>query len=255
MRPLLGGLLLLTAVLRGQVAGAESGQPITLHWLEGDVAGATTIWTADGKRVLGFIAYRQHRVGDTLTVERTAHFSDGSTDTDEATVRVGGRLESISGRSIIRDVKGKALVDVRIDIAGQRLRGFYVDEDRERHEVDDEVDIGPGTYWGPLFNLVVKNFDANATEGRLVIQSVLATPKPRVIDMELTREGTATLRRTGGAVDAHRLVMLPTVNFLIDPILQRLAPKTEFFVTDGAPPALARFDGPRNYAGKVIRIE
>jgi len=33
------------------------------------------------------------------------------------------------------------------------------------------------------------------------------------------------------------------------------APETHFIVTPGSPPALARFGGPRNYAGQQIRIE
>ncbi len=49
--------------------------------------------------------------------------------------------------------------------------------------------------------------------------------------------------------------MRPTVNFLIDPIIQHFAPETTFFVKPGKPPALVRFAGPRNYAGQTIVIE
>jgi hypothetical protein len=34
--------------------------PIKLAYVEGDLAGTTTIWSEDGKRVLGIIEYRQH---------------------------------------------------------------------------------------------------------------------------------------------------------------------------------------------------
>jgi hypothetical protein len=34
-----------------------------------------------------------------------------------------------------------------------------------------------------------------------------------------------------------------------------LAPGTNFFVEPGAPPGLARFEGPRNFAEQKIRIE
>ncbi len=233
---------------------AAPSEPIKLQYLEGDYAGATTIWSEDGKRILGYIAYRQHRDGDRLHLERVAHFRDGSSDEDTAEVRVGPRLEAISGRSIIRDTRGKPLVDLKVDVAKKRVTGFYVD-DGKRETVDDEVDIGPGTYWGPMYMLVVKNFAANAVDGKVVVQSILPTPKPRVIDMEFQRDGTATVRRTGGSIKTERYTLLPTVNFLIDPILQRLVPKTEFFVEAGDPPSLARFAGPRNYAGQLMRLE
>jgi hypothetical protein len=45
------------------------------------------------------------------------------------------------------------------------------------------------------------------------------------------------------------------VNFLVDPILHRLVPKTEFLIAPGEPPLMARFTGPRNYAGQMMRLE
>jgi hypothetical protein len=234
---------------------ASPTPPIALAYVEGDAAGTTAIWSEDGKRVLGIIEYVQHRERDRLHVKRVARFRDGSSDEDEAEVRVGDRLESVSGRSIIRDTRGKSVVDLRIDVAGKRITGFYLD-DGKREAVDDEADIGPGTYWGPLINLALKNFDANAKDGKLVFQAVAPTPKPRVIDMELARVGPATITRiAGGKVATTRFTMLPTVNFLVDPILRRFVPKTEFFLDASKPPILVRFAGPRNYAGQLMRLE
>jgi hypothetical protein len=248
--PLAAGLALI-----GLAAGASAAPPpVTLIYREGDFAGATTIWSEDGKRVMGFIAYRQHLQGDRQHITRVARFRDGSSDEDEADVKVGARLESISGRSIIRDRRGKPTVDLKIDVAAKRVTGFYVDGGK-RETVDDEVDIGPATYWGPLFNIVLKNFAANADGDTLVFQSILPTPKPRVIDMELLRQNKTTVRRDGAGITAVQFVLRPTVNWLVDPIIQMMAPDTNFFVHPGAPPALARFAGPRNYSGQMIRIE
>lgn len=233
---------------------AEPTQPIGMQWVEGDYAGVTSIWSADGKKVIGTVSYHQYRDGDRLHVSRVARFADGSRDEDEAVVRVGRTLESISGRSRILDKRGRATVDLRIDVAGRRLSGFYV-EDGEKQTVDEEADIGPQTYWGALYMLVLKNFAANAAGDILVVQSILPTPKPRVIDMEFSRDGSARVQRAGLTIEAERYTLLPTVNFLVDPILQRLVPKTIFLVDPGKPPLLARFDGPRNYQGQMMRIE
>ncbi len=255
------GAVALAIVLVGALVGASQAAaasptpPIALGYVEGDAAGTSFIWAEDGKRVLGIIEYVQRRERDRLHVKRVARFRDGSRDEDEAEVRVGDRLESISGRSIIRDKRGTPVVDLKIDVGGKRITGFYLD-DGKRQAVDEEVDIGPGTYWGPLINLALKNFDANAKDGKLVFQTVAPTPKPRVIDMELARAGAATITRiAGGKVATTRFTLLPTVNFLIDPILQRFVPKTEFFIDDAKPPILVRFAGPRNYAGQLMRLE
>jgi hypothetical protein len=235
-------------------AGRESGDPIGLKWTEGDVAGMTPILSPDGSKTIGFIEYHQNRRGDRLFATRVARFSDGSSDEDSVEARVGKTLEALRGRSIIRDKKGTPIVDITIDVRAGRITGFSgVGKDRETY--DETVELPPGTYWGPLIFIVVKNFEQNSTDGRLVFRTVAPTPKPRVIDLELTREGETVVTRPGGQLDVVRFSMKPTINFLIDPIVQRIAPETRFFVKPGKPPALARYEGPRNYAGQEIRLE
>jgi len=102
---------------------------------------------------------------------------------------------------------------------------------------------------------VAKNFELNALDGRLVFNSVVLTPAPRVIDMEFVRGDATALKRPGGSIAVAPLALRPTMNFIVDPILHWLAPDTEFLISPGTPPALARFAGPRNYAGQKIRIE
>lgn len=232
----------------------DSGDPIRLKWMEGDVAGLTPILSADGKKQIGFIEYHQRREGDRLEATRIARFNDGSSDEDQVEARIGKTLEGVRGRSIIRDTKGRATVDIKIDIPKGRITGFSGLGD-ERENYDDEVELPPGTYWGPLIFIVVKNFDLNAADGKLVFRTVAPTPKPRVIDLELVREGTTDISRPGGKFDTVRYTMKPTIAWIIDPIIQRLAPTTTFFVKAGEPPALARYTGPRNYAGQEMRLE
>jgi hypothetical protein len=252
-------LRLLTAVVAcaivvGHASARERGDPIRLVHTEGDVAGMSRILSPDGAKTIGAIEYRQHRRGNRLTAVRVARFGDGSSDEDRAEARVGRTLEALRGRSIIRDVHGTPVVDITIDVATGHITGFS-GIGKERETYDERVELTAGTYWGPLVAIVVKNFDENASDGRLVFPMVVLTPGPRVLDMELVRGDATTLRRSGGRFAVVPLAMRPTINFIVDPILQWLAPETQFFVSPGTPPALARFAGPRNYAGQEIRIE
>jgi len=236
------------------VSARDSGAPIELTWIEGDVAGMTSIFSADGKTLIGFVEYHQHRRGDVLEAVRVAHFKDGSSDEDRVEARVGKTLETLRGRTIIRNTRGKTTVDMKIDVVGGRVSGS-AGLGKERQTYDDEVDLPAGTYWGPLVFVVVKNFDPNATDGRLVFRTVVPTPKPRVIDMELRRGDGTVVRRLGGSLRVDRFILRPTINWLVDPIVRMFAPETQFLVQPGTPPSLARFQGPRNYAGQKIRIE
>jgi hypothetical protein len=115
--------------------------------------------------------------------------------------------------------------------------------------------LEPATYWGPLIFIAVKNFEANAEGDRLRFQTVAATPKPRVLTMEIVLTGRTSLDRLGTNVAVERYVLRPTLGWFVDPIVQRLVPSTEFLVEPGAPPSLARYAGPRNYQGQEIRLE
>lgn len=233
---------------------AEPGEPLQLEFMEGDVAGMSAILSEGGAAVIGFVEYRQHRKGEILEIDRVSHFTDGSSDEDHIEVKVGETLRTVRGRSIIRNTKGTPTVDITIDVAAGRISGFSgLGEERETYE--ETVALPPGTYWGPMLNLVLKNFDRNAVDDRLVFHTVVATPKPRVFDMEFVRKEATVTTRAGSEVRGVRFALSPAINFLLDPILRMLTPTTEFFMQPGHPPAMIRFEGPRNYAEQKIRIE
>jgi hypothetical protein len=242
------GLLSCTAWAR------DAGDPIHMTYEEGDLAGYSDIFASDGQQPLGIVEYVQRRKGDVLEAKRIAYFADGSSDEDSAEVKIGKTLLTLRGRSIIRDASGQTTVDMRIDVTKGHVTGFY-GFDKERKDFDEHGDIPPGTYFGPLINLVLKNFDANAEGGRLVFHTIVPTPGPRQIDMEVIRQDKITLHRPGHDVAAVSFMMRPTVNPILSPIVHMMAPETHFFFTPTQPPALARFEGPRNYANQAIRIE
>ncbi len=246
--------MLLACFGQSIAASPSPGDPVRLVWNEGDVAGTSTIYDPEGRREIGFIDYRQRRQGDRLTSVRVARFRDGSSDEDSAEARVDGVLEAISGRSIIRNARGEVVVDITIDVAGGRILAAW-GTGSERRTMDERVELPKGTYWGPLIFIVLKNFDANATDDRVVFRTVAPTPRPMVLDMALTRGAPATLERVGARLEARRFALRPTIHWSLDPIVRLIAPEATFWMMPGEPPSLARFRGPRNYARQGIMIE
>jgi hypothetical protein len=248
-------VLALTTLLGSKGALARApGDPITLAFREGDVAGFSTIYDGDGGGPIGSIEYHQTLRGDVLSAVRIARFRDGSSDEDRAEARVGDRLVALSGRSIIRGRDGKETVDVTIDVAGGRITGSW-GRDEQRQRIDEAASLPPGTYWGPLIFIVLKNFAANAEGGHVMFHTVAPTPKPRAFDLELSRVGSERVDRPGARLDTVRFDLRPSFNWLVDPVIHQMVPQTSFYVESGEPPALVRFAGPRNYAGESIRIE
>jgi hypothetical protein len=64
-----------TSGIAGSAAAhRDPGDPIRLAWVEGDVAGMTSIFSPDGTSTIGFVEYRRHRHGDMLEAVRIARF-------------------------------------------------------------------------------------------------------------------------------------------------------------------------------------
>ena len=246
--------LALAVSLASAAAARDANDPIRMGYVEGDLAGYSNVFAKDGSQPIGFVEYVQHRKGDTLEAKRVAWFDDGSSDEDSVVAKVGKTLRLVRGQSIIRDGAGAPTVDMNVDVAQGRVWGFY-GEGKERQEFDERGDIPAGTCFGPLVNLVLKNFDANAEGGKLVFHTIVPTPGPRQLDMEVARGSASTIQRPGHAIPVVQYVMRVTVNPILNPVVRMFAPETNFFQTSDVPHALARFAGPRNYAGQEIRIE
>jgi hypothetical protein len=247
-------VLIAPAILARAAPARDVGDPIRLRWEEGDVSGFTSIHSADGERVIGFVEYTQSRRGDVLRMVRVSRFTDGSSDEDRVEATVVPSLRTLRGESIIRDATGHLCVDLTIDVANGHIGGFS-DIDG-RHVTYDEITALPAaTYWGPLVFLVLKNFDENAEDGRVRFRTVVPTPQPRVLDLEILRKDRTQLTRPGGSIEAVRFGLQPTFNRLVDPLVHLFVPATTFFIVPTTPPSLARFAGPRNYAGQEIRLE
>src|SRR5438034_5916248 len=197
----------------------------------------STIYGPDGGEPIGLIEYRQTRHGDRLSSVRIAHFRDGSSDEDTADARVEGTLEALAGRSIIRDADGVSVADVAIDVAGGRLRGSWGRGSRRR-TLEERVTLPKATYWGPLIFIVLKNFDANAEDGRLVFRTVAPTPRPRVLDLELAGGPRAWLGRTGPAFTTPPLEPARTFHCPCVPVLGHRLPRAPFWILPGRRPPL-----------------
>jgi hypothetical protein len=246
---MLGALIL----LEGRARGRAAGEAIRMVWQEGDVAGTTSIYGPDD-RIIGVVEYHQLRRGQRLWARRIARFADGSSDEDEAEALVGDRLEAVRGRTVIRDTTGEATVDLAIDVQGGRISGTVGTGDA-RQPIEATEALPPGTYWGPLVFIVLKNFAPNAEDGRVVFRTVVPTPHPRIFDLALTEGGPAPVERAGVTLDTQRFLLAPSLNRILDPLIRRIIPEAAFFVLPGDPPAVARFAGPRNYDRQPIRIQ
>src|SRR5207247_5360374 len=109
---------------------------------------------------------------------------------------------------------------------------------RGRRHVEGAGRPTQGDLLGPLIFIVLKNFDANAEDGRLVFRTVAPTPRPRVFDMELAGGPPAALQRAGASLATRRFQLGPTIHWTVDPILRLVLPSGTLWMLPGQPPGL-----------------
>ena len=87
-----------------------------------------------------------------------------------------------------------------IDVPGRKATVAYKDKDQEKSETE-QLDLSPSLANGVLFN-VLKNFPTG--NGPLKLGFVVATPKPRLVQLNITRENEATFSFAGNPHKAAR---------------------------------------------------
>lgn len=245
------GLLVLVAVALVQSAAAA---PVAVRFPEGVTHGFLLLRTVDG----GLIAS-----GDLLQVARGGKvesrmvfdFKDGSLF-DETVVFTQQRVFAMQSYHLVQ--RGPAFAE-DTEISLLRASGKYRVKTKSHKDGREEViqgalDLPPDVYNGIVIT-AVKNLPKGA---RATVHLVAFTPKPLLIELELTPAGEDKMMVGQVSRTAIHYVFKPHPGpwlELFAKLFGRMPSDYHvWLVTDGAP-SFARFEGPLNPTGAVWRIE
>src|SRR5262249_49932031 len=143
-------------------------------------------------------------------------------------------------------------VEVSIDAGTGQVTVRYRDDEGREKVLDERLDL-PADVSNGLILTVLKNLrpdDPSAT-----VSMVIATPKPRLVKMVITRVGEDPVsngRTTGRA--ARYVVQVGGLAGVVAPLTGK-ATQTEVWMLHGDAPAFLRSEGPLFYGGPVWRME
>ncbi len=127
-------------------------------------------------------------------------------------------------------------------------------KDGKEAVLDGTLDLPPDAYNGMILT-VAKNLRPGASE---TVYSVVFTPKPRLIQLELKPAGKQTVLVGELAKTATHYVLKPQLRIwlrLFATLLGRLPPDYHAWILADEVPAFVRFEGPLFTGGPVFRIE
>jgi hypothetical protein len=232
---------------------ALDAAPVRVRFTEGTSRGFLAIRTPQGE-LIGHGELRQKPRGDEIDSRLLLRFKDGSVHDEATTYSQRGvfRLESYRLTQRGPSFPGAA-------VAFDRKSGRYQAKTRERADGPEETANGAFEMPADLYNgmalLVLKNMPPGE---RATGQLAWFTPKPRLLRMELSREGENRVVFAGDAKQATRhLVHLEIggVTGMVASLIGKNPPDLRYWLVLGEVPAFVRFEGSMFLNGPVWRVE
>lgn len=251
MRLLRSGLLLVTLVC--VCATVLEAAPVRVRFHEGTTRGFLAIRTPQGERI-GHGELTQKPRGDEIDSRLLLQFKDGSIHDETTTYsqRDTFRLEAYR-------LKQRGPSFPGAEISFDRKSGRYQAKTRERVGAAEETASGEFDMPADLANgmtlLMLKNL---APGERTTAQLAAFTPKPRLLRMDLHREGEDRVVFAGDAKQAARYLVnleIGGVTGLVAAVIGKSPPDLRYWLALGEIPAFVRFEGAMFLNGPVWRVE
>ncbi|MGH7414502.1 MAG: hypothetical protein ACREKJ_09920 [Candidatus Rokuibacteriota bacterium] len=246
------GILALTTVLPVVPVAAEAGT-VAVRYTEGVTHGFLELRSADGT-VLAEGDLLQVVRGDGVDSRLVFRFRDGSLH-DETVVFSQQRVFTLLSYRLQQ--RGPTFPE-ELEISVERDTGRYQVSSRRDGDATEtasgEVELPPDVYNGMLI-MLLRNLPKGAAE---TVHVLAFTPKPTMIQIEMTPLGEETVRAGARRVPATHYVLEPKLGLLRGAAAALLgktpADYHAWIVTAGAP-AFVAIDGPLYNGGPIWRIE
>jgi hypothetical protein len=233
---------------------ASMAEPIAVRRTEGLVHGFLVLRTLDGKRLADGDLIQVSRGGQ-VTSRLSFRFKDGSIHEESAVYTQRRYFRLLSSRLVQKGPTFPRALDMSVDATKGRVTVRYVDEDGEQKTEDERLEL-PADLANGLILTVVKNLTFDGKPA--TVSLVAATPKPRVVKLEITPSGREPFSTGGTSREALHYVVkveIGGIAGLLAPLVGKQPPESHVWVLGGEAPAFVRSELPLYLGGPLWRIE
>jgi hypothetical protein len=247
------GLILLVALVA--LGAPAEAAPIRVRFPEATTRGFLAIRTPQGA-LIGHGELRQRVRGDEVESRLVLQFKDGSVHDETATFSQHGTLRLEAYRLVQR---GPSFPGT--EVAFDRASGRYQAKTHDRPGGDEETASGELEMPDDLYNgmglVILKNLPTG-DGAPAAVQYAAFLPKPRLLRMELRREGEDRIAFAGDPKRATRYLVHLEIGGLtgvLASLVGKVPPDFRYWLVLGDVPAFARFEGAMYLNGPVWRVE
>ena len=244
-------LLTCSALLQSSAILAEA---VAVRHTEGLTRGFLLLQTLDGN----FLAdgdLTQIASGGRVTDHLIFHFKDGSIYDETFVFTQRGTFRLISDHLIQKGPAFKRQMETSLDASTGKVTANYTDSDGKMKTVDERLKL-PSDLANGMIPILLNNLQPNGPQ--ITVSMVAATPKPRLVKLEITRVGEEPFMVGGSNRKATRYVVkveLGGAAGLLAPLVGQQPLDTNVWILAGAAPTFLKSEGPLYDGGPIWRIE
>ena len=246
-RALFALAILLTAFVQAQ-------SMVDVRFAEGLVRGFLVLQTMDGTVLAhGDLAQVPHDAH--VTSHLVLRFKDGSMYDETVDFTQRGSFQVLNYHLVQEGPVFKVPMEMTIDRSTGKVRVRYTDEDGEEKEESERFEL-PSDLANGMIPILLKNIARDAKQ--TTVSMVVATPKPRLVKLEISPEGEAKFLAGGVSHKATQYRMKVEIGGILGflaPLVGKQPQDSHAWVLDGDAPAFVRMEGPLFAGGPSWRIE
>ncbi len=244
-------LLTSTCILSGVAASAS---PVAVRYKEGMIHGFLVLSTLDGVAIAAGDVTQVTR-GDQVTTQIAFRFKDGSRQEETTVFSQRGNFRLISYRMVQKGPAFKNASDLSVTCATGQVTVRYTDDDGKEKVVNEHLALPPD-----LGNGLIPILLMNMREGtpQIAIPMVVAAPKPRLVKIVVTPQGTEPFSLAGFSREAMHYVgkvELGGVAGVVAPIVGKQPPDVEIWILGGEAPVVLKSETLSYMGGPMWRTE
>ena len=252
MRPRILAILLISTCVFFNLAAPAS--PVAARYKEGLIHGFLVLSTLDGVPIAAGDSIQVAR-GDRVTTKMTFQFKDGSRQEETTVFSQRGSFRLISYHLVQKGPAFKNASDLSVTCATGQVTVRYTDDDGKEKVASEHMKLPPD-----LGNGLVPTLLTNLPPGtsQLEVPLVVTTPKPRLVKVAISAEGTESFSLAGFNRKAMRYVAKVNLGGLakvVAPMLGKKPPDSHIWILGGEAPSYLKSETPSYMGGPMWRIE
>lgn len=225
-----------------------------MRHVEGRIHGFLLLRDLDG-RILASGSLVQNANGNRVTAELGFRFKDGSLHQETSVFSQRRQFRLLTYHLVQKGPAFKRPLDMFVNASAGQVKIRYTDDDGEEKTIAERLELPADLANGIVTTLLA---DIDPKTPKTTLSMLVATPKPRLVKLEISPLGEDSFTVGGSGAKAIRYIVKVEIGGIagvIAPILGKQPPDTHVWMVHGKAPGFLKSEGPLFQGGPVWRIE